>query len=157
MFDLQTYTLFHVIISLVGIFSGLVVAGGLMANARFDRWTAIFLFTTVLTSVTGFGFPFTTVLPSHVVGGVSLVVLLVAVIARYLKNMTGGWRWIYVASAIAALWLNAFVLLAQLFVRVPALNALGPTPKDPAFALTQLFVLLFFIVIWRLAARGFRV
>ncbi|HVY04956.1 MAG TPA: hypothetical protein VHB46_03165 [Burkholderiales bacterium] len=156
MFDLQTYTLFHVVLSLVGIVAGLVVVGGLMSGVRLDRWTHVFLATTLLTSITGFGFPFTGLLPSHMTGIVSLIVLVPCFMALYLKGLGGGWRKVYVITAVTALWLNVFVLLAQLFLRVPALNQLGPTPKDPAFAITQLMGLVLFIVIGRAAWRGFR-
>lgn len=155
-FDLPTYTLIHVALSLVGIFAGLVVVGGLISGVHLDRWTYLFLATTLLTSVTGFGFPFTTLLPSHMVGILSLIVLAIALVAFYFKQLAGGWRRIYVFTAVTALWLNVFVLLAQLFLRVPALNQLGPTPKDPAFAVTQFLGLVLFIVIGRAALKGFR-
>src|SRR5438552_7852778 len=108
---LTTFTLIHVVLSLVGIFAGLVVAGGLLAGRRLDGWTGVFLATTVLTSVTGFGFPFVTFLPSHAVGIVSLVVLPVVIAARYWKHLTGAWRGIYVGGTVLALQLNVFGLL----------------------------------------------
>src|SRR5882724_2168470 len=109
--SLETFTIVHVLISLVGIASGLVVAFGLVSGKRMDGLTALFLMTTVLTSVTGFGFPFDHLLPSHIVGIISLVVLAVAIVARYTKHMVGAWRRIYVVGAIIALYLNLFVLV----------------------------------------------
>ena len=156
LFDLPTYTLIHVMLSLVGIFSGLVVVGGLMAGVRFDRWIALFLVTTVLTNVTGFGFPFNTLLPSHIVGGLSLVILPIAIAARYWKRLAGGWRKVFVVTAVAALYFNVFVLLAQLLQKIPLLSILAPSPKAPAFAITQLLVLAIFLVLGWAAVKGFR-
>jgi len=155
-FDLLTYTLIHVVLSLVGIIAGLVVVGGLMAGVRFDGWTGVYLVTTVLTNITGFGFPFSTLLPSHIVGGVSLLVLPVAIAARYWKHLTGAWRWVFVVSTVFALYLNVFVLVAQLFQKIPALIAVAPTQKAPAFVVTHLIVLALFVVLGRAAVRGFR-
>jgi hypothetical protein len=153
---LTTFTLIHVVLSLVGIFAGLVVAGGLVAGKRLDGWTGVFLLTTVLANVTGFGFPFVGLLPSHVVGIISLVVLAVVIVARYGKRLTGAWRGVYVAGAVLALYLNVFVLLAQLFRRLPALIAVAPTQKEPPFLATQLIVLALFVWLGREARRGFR-
>src|SRR4051794_19837176 len=105
----STFTLLHVALSLIGIFSGFVVAFGLLKAKRLDGWTALFLATTVATSVTGFGFPFDHFLPSHGVGVISLVVLAVAILARYALHLAGAWRWIYAVSAMIALYLNVFV------------------------------------------------
>lgn len=113
--SLSTYTTVHVIISLVGIGSGLIVLFGMLSAKRLNGWTALFLVTTVLTSVTGFGFPFTHVTPGHKVGVMSLVVLLIAILARYSFHMVGKWRWIYVVAAIIAEYLNVFVLVVQGF------------------------------------------
>lgn len=156
MIELPTYTLIHVLLSLVGIFAGLAVAGGLMAGARFERWTALFLAATILTSVTGFGFPFSVLLPSHIVGALSLVILAVAIAARYWKRLAGTWRQTYVVTALLALYLNVFVLITQLFQRIPGLAALAPTPNAPVFAVTQLLVFGFFLVVGWAAVRGFR-
>lgn len=156
MFDQPTFTLIHVLISVLGMVAGLVVVGGLMAGARMDGWTAFFLITTVLTSLTGYGFPFTQVLPPHVVGAVSLVVLAVAVVARYGQDMQGRWRAIYVLSAVAALYLNVFVLMVQLFVKTPALAQLAPTQQEAPFVVTQALVLVLFVSLGWLALRGFR-
>lgn len=155
-FDLLTFTLIHVVLSIVGITAGLVVVGGLMAGVRLNGWTGIFFVTTVLTNVTGFGFPFTAILPSHIVGGISLVVLAVAIAARYWRRLAGSWRWIFVVTAVAALYFNVFVLFAQLFAKVPALIALAPTQGAPAFVVTHLIVLALFVVLGGAAVRGFR-
>lgn len=127
-----------------------------MAGARFDGWTGGYFVTTVLTSVTGFGFPFVTVLPSHIVGGVSLIVLAVALAARYWKHLNGAWRWVFVVGTVLALYLNVFVLLAQLFQKIPALIALAPTQTAPAFVVTNLIVLVLFVWLGRAAVAGFR-
>src|SRR6266480_1652232 len=116
----STFTLVHVMISLVGIVSGFVVVFGLLTGKRLDRWTALFLTTTVLTSVTGFGFPFDQLLPSHKVGIISLVALAIAIVARYALHLTGAWRRTYVISAALALYLNVFVLVVQSFEKAPA-------------------------------------
>jgi hypothetical protein len=150
------FTLIHVVISVVGIIAGLVVVGGLVAGARLDGWTALFLATTILTSATGFGFPFTMVTPALVVGVVSLLLLVVCVAARYWKQLEGGWRTAYVITAVAALYLNVFVLVVQLFVKTPALAELAPTQQEAPFAVTQALVLALFVWLGRAALQGFR-
>ena len=140
----STFTLVHVVLSLVGIFAGLVVMFGLIAGKRLDAWTVVFLTTTVATSVTGFGFPFDHLLPSHKVGIVSLVVLPLAIAARYAFHLAGAWRRIYVIAAAVALYLNIFVLVVQLFQHVAALKALAPTQKEPPFVIAPLAVLALF-------------
>jgi hypothetical protein len=154
--DLPMFTLVHVVISVLGIIAGLVVVGGLMAGARMNGWTAFFLATTILTSVTGFGFPFTKVLPPHIVGGISLVVLAICLAARYWKNLQGKWRATYVITAVSALYLNVFVLIVQLFFKTPALALLAPTQQELPFALTQALVLAVFVSLGRAALKGFR-
>jgi hypothetical protein len=156
-FGITTFTLIHVLLSLVGIFAGLVVAGGLVAGKRLDGWTGVFLVTTVLTNLSGFGFPFVRFLPSHAVAIISLVVLPVVIAARYWKHLSGAWRGVYVVGAVLAVYLNVFVLLAQLFLRVPALIAAAPTQKEPPFLVTQLVVLALFVWLGRAALKGFRV
>jgi hypothetical protein len=153
---LTTYTLVHVVISLVGIASGLVVLYGLLRGRDLDRWTLLFLTTTVLTSVTGFGFPFQRFLPSHAVGIVSLIALALAIYARYPRRLAGAWRRIFVVGAVLSLYLNVFVLVVQLFLKVPALNALAPTQSEPPFQLTQLVFLLLFVVLGVVAVLRFR-
>jgi hypothetical protein len=151
-----TYTLVHVLLSLAGIVSGFVVLFGLLGDRRYDRWTALFLATTIATSVTGFGFPFHQLLPSHVVGIISLVVLAIAVIARYPKRLFRPWRRVYVVSAVVALYLNVFVLVVQAFLKVPALRAMAPKQTEPPFVAAQGLVLVLFLVLGSLATIRFR-
>lgn len=151
-----TYTLLHVLISLVGIGSGFIVLFGMLTGKRLDNWTAFFLATTVLTSLTGFAFPVQHILPSHVLGILSLIALAIAIVARYSKHMAGGWRRTYVISALIALYFNCFVLVAQSFMKVPALHALAPTQKEPPFAIAQLLVMTLFVVLTTLAVKRFR-
>jgi hypothetical protein len=153
---LPAFTFFHVLLSLVGIGSGLVVLYGLLASRRFDRWNALFLATTTATSVTGFLFPSHKFLPSHGVGIISLIALAIAIPARYARHLEGGWRKTYVITAALALYLNVFVLIVQLFEKVPELKALAPTQSEPPFVVTQLVVLLLFIMVTILAAIRFR-
>ena len=152
---LQPFTFVHVLISLVGIASGFVVLFGLLSSRRLEGWTGLFLVTTVATSVTGFGFPIDIILPSHVVGIISLVVLAVAIIARYAFRLVGLWRPIYVIGAGIALYLNVFVLIVQLFRKVPALQALAPTQSEPPFAIVQGTVLVIFVALIVAAAIRF--
>jgi hypothetical protein len=154
--SLQTYTLIHVLISLIGIGSGLVVLYGLLSGRRLDRWTAVFLATTAATSITGYGFPFMKLLPSHIVGALSLIVLAIAGVARYSRHLAGGWRRTYVISAALALYFNVFVLVVQSFEKVPALKAVAPTQKEPPFAVAQLVVLALFVVATIYAVKRFR-
>jgi hypothetical protein len=152
----STFTLLHVVISLVGILSGLIVLVGMFGSRRLDGWTALFLTTTVLTSVSGFAFPGDQVLPSHIVGVVSLLVLAVAIVALYVYRLEGPWRWIYVSSAVLALYLNVFVGVVQAFLKVPSLNALAPTQSSPPFIVAQGVVLLLFMGLGVAAVRAFR-
>ncbi len=154
--SISTFTLVHVVLSLVGIGSGLFVIYGMLQAKRFDGATAIFLVTTVLTSMTGFLFPFVHLLPSHKLGVISLVFLAGAIIARYARHMAGAWRSIYVVNAILALYLNVFVLVAQIFMKVPAAHALAPTQKEPPFLIAQLVVMAIFIVLGVFAVKKFR-
>ncbi len=154
---LSIFTFLHVLISLIGIVAGLVVAYGLLTAKRLDRWTAVFLWTTLLTSATGFMFPVHKFMPSHVFGIISTLVLALAFPARYKFHLAGGWRRTYVISAMIALYLNVFVLVAQLFMKVPALHVLAPTQSEGPFKLTQLVVLVTFVVLSVLATIRFRV
>jgi hypothetical protein len=154
--DLPMFTLIHVVISVVGVISGIVVLGGLSAGARLGGWTALFLVTTTLTSVTGFGFPAAAVSPAHVVGALSLVVLAACLMARYWMKLARGWRTTYVVTAVFATYLNVFVLVAQLFAKTPALAQLAPTQQEVPFALTQALVLALFVWLGWAAVRGFR-
>jgi hypothetical protein len=155
-FGLPPLTFIHTAISLIGIATGLVVLFfGLLANERLPRWTSWFLATTVLTSVTGFLLPAPHFLPSHAVGILSLLVLAVTLFALYSKHLTGGWRRTYVITAVIALYLNVFVLVAQLFAKVPALKELAPTQTEGPFKVAQGVVLVAFIVLGALAATRF--
>jgi hypothetical protein len=154
---MTTSVLIHVVISLVGIVSGFVVLFGLIAGKRLDGWTSLFLTSTVLTSATGFFLPAHKILPSHIIGAISLVVLAVAIYARYSRDLAGGWRSSYVVTATLALYFNVFVLVVQLFMKAPALKALAPTQSEPPFAIAQGTVLLLFIVIGTLAVKKFRI
>ncbi len=153
----ETYTLVHVVISLLGIGSGVIVVFGLLSAKPLNGWTAFFLASTAATTVTGFGFPFTHLLPSHKVGILSLVVLAIAVLARYVFHLAGAWRWIYVVCAVMALYLNVFVLVVQGFLKVPALKAMAPTQSQPPFLAAQLLVLAVFIVLGIAAVKKFRI
>jgi hypothetical protein len=152
---LGAFTLVHVVLSLVGIGSGLVVLFGLLTAKRLDGWTKLFLETTVATSVTGFLFPVHHFMPGHALGIVSLIVLAVAIPARYVRHLSGAWRKTYVFTAVTALYLNVFVLIAQLFMKVPPLKALAPTQSEPPFLVTQLVVLALFVVLAVRAAMKF--
>jgi hypothetical protein len=152
--SLQTFTLIHVLISLAGIASGLVVMYGFLTNRRLDRWTTIFLTTTALTSLTGFLFPFKGVTPAIKLGIISLVVLAIAIVTRYPLHLS--WRKTYVIAASAALYFNVFVLVVQFFEKVPALRAIAPTQKEPTFAIAQFSVLVLFVVLTTFAVKKFR-
>ena len=152
----STFTLLHVVISLIGIVSGLIVLVGMFGSIRLDGWTALFLATTVLTSVSGFAFPGDQVLPSHIVGVVSLLALAVAIAALYVYRLKGSWRWIYVSSAVLALYLNVFVGVVQAFLKVPSLHALAPTQASPPFIVAQGVVLVVFMGLGVAAVRAFR-
>ena len=153
--SLSTFTTVHVIISLVGIVSGFIVMFGMLSAKRLNGWTALFLLTTILTSVTGFGFPLTHLRPRIKVGIISLVVLAITLLARYSFHMAGKWRWIYVVTAIIAVYLNVFVLVVQSFEKVPALTALAPTQSEPPFLVAQLVVMALFIVLTIFAVKKF--
>ena len=154
---LAVLTLLHVVISLIGIVSGLVVTFGLLRSQRMDGLTALFLVTTVATSATGFLFPFHKLLPSHILGIISLVLLAFGIAGRYAFHLAGAWRRIYSVTAVLSLWLNVFVLIAQLFMKVPALHPLAPTGSEPPFLIAQTVVMIIFIALAVLAAKNFRV
>jgi hypothetical protein len=153
--SISTFTTVHVIISLIGILSGFIVLYGLFSVRKLGIWTALFLATTVLTSVTGFFFPATTVLPSHIVGVISLVVLAVAIFALYVRHLAGPWRWIYVLTALTALYLNAFVGVVQAFQKVTFLKPLAPTQSELPFVVAQVGLMLVFIGIGILTVRKY--
>ena len=152
---LAALTLFHVALSLAGIFAGFVVLFGLLSARQSNGWTATFLVTTAATSVTGFLFPFRKFLPSHAVGILSLLVLGVTIPALYVFHLAGPWRRTYIIGAVIALYLNVFVLIAQFFMKIPALKALAPTQSEPPFLGTQVVVMLVFIVLGVLAVKRF--
>jgi hypothetical protein len=150
------YTKIHVAISLIGIASGLVVAFGLLGGKRYDGLTALFLGTTIATSVTGFGFPIHGFTPAIGVGILSLIILTVAVIARYALKLAGAARWVYVVTAMTALYFNCFVLIVQSFQKIDALHALAPKGNEPPFAIAQVVLLLLFITLTVMAVKRFR-
>jgi hypothetical protein len=156
--SLATFTLVHVVISLIAIVAGLVVMFGLLGSRQMPGLTAIFLLFTILTSVTGFLFPFKELLPSHIFGIISLILLAIACIALYVMKLSGAWRPIYIVTAMISLYLNVFVLVVQSFLKIPPLQALAPSvppapPSGPVFAAVQGIVLVLFVLaiigIWR--------
>ncbi|MBR0797661.1 hypothetical protein JQ615_19950 [Bradyrhizobium jicamae] len=159
--SLATFTLVHVIISLIGVAVGLIVMFGLLGSNPMPALTAIFLLFTILTNATGFLFPFTHLLPSHMIAILSLVLLAIACIALYAMQLAGAWRAIYVVTAMISLYLNIFVLIIQSFLKIPSLQALAPAvppnpPSGPVFAVVQGIVLVFFVLVIIGAWRRFR-
>jgi hypothetical protein len=154
---LHLYTIFHTVLSLVGIATGFVVLFGLLAGKRLDSWTKWFLITTAATTITGFFFPFHGVTPAITLGILSTIVLTVAIYARYPKHLAGAWRWIYIVSALVALYFNVFVGIVQSFQKVPALKVLAPTQTEPPFAITQLVTLALFVILIVIAVIRFRI
>ncbi len=145
----------HVLLSLIGIGSGLIVLYGLLSSDRMDGWTLLFLLTTTATTLTGFFLPFTTITPAVMLGIISTIVLIPTLAARYIFGMVGMWRWIYTGGAVLALYFNCFVLVVQSFLKVPPLHALAPSGSEPPFAIAQGVVLLFFAVTGVMALRRF--
>ncbi len=154
--SLNVFTLVHVMICIVGIVAGFGVLFGLLNGKWSPAWTLVFIVFNVLTNVTGFMFPFNGVLPSHVVAAIALVLLAVAIVALYGKSLAGPWRTTYVVTAMLALYLNMFVLVAQMFQKMPQLKALAPNGSEPPFAITQGLVLLLALVLIYQATRSFR-
>lgn len=154
---LHIYTIFHTVLSLVGIATGFVVLFGLLARKRLDGWTKWFLITTAATTVTGFFFPFHGLTPAINLGILSTIVLAVAIYARYAKHLAGAWRWIYVVSALVALYFNVFVLIVQSFQKIPALHAMAPAQTEPPFAITQLVALVLFVILIVIGVIRFRI
>jgi hypothetical protein len=152
---MTTLTKLHVVISLIAIFAGFVITFGLLTRRRLDLWTAIFVLMTLLTSVTGFLFPFHGFIPAIDIGIISIALLALAIVARYGRRLAGAWRWVYVVTAMTALYLNVFVLIVQLFMKVPALKVLAPTQAEPPFLIAQLATLVLFVVLTILAAIRF--
>ena len=156
MFDPTTYVGFHTWISLIALATGFVMTAGLIRGRDLPGWTAAFLVTAVATSVTGFGFPFTGILPSHIVGLVALLLLAVSIFARYRHHLAGRWRWIYAVTAVASVYLLAFVGIAQSFQKIAFLQGSGPTPSHTPFAIAEVLVLAAFIGLTVAAVRTFR-
>ena len=145
--SLQTFTFVHVAISLIGIASGIVAIYGLFSGRVLHGWTGTFLTTTVLTDITGYGFPTDHLMPSQILGAISLVILAVTLVALYSRHLTGAWSRIYAVGATLGLYLNCFVLVVQSFQKVPALKGLAPTQSEPPFAVAQLIVLAIFLTV----------
>jgi hypothetical protein len=150
------YTNIHVIISLIAIVAGFIAVFVMIANEPLGIWNTIFLWTTIATSATGFGFPNEHITPGIIVGALSMIVLAVALFALYSKHLTGAWRWVYVISAVVALWFNVFVLIVQSFQKIDALKALAPTQSEPPFQIAQGAALVLIVVLAILAVRRFR-
>ena len=149
----SAFLIFHVAVSLIAIAAGFVVVWGMLTGRRLDAWNELFIFTTFVTSATGFGFPFHGLTPAHVVGALSLVILIIAAAARYRFHLERSWLRVYVITVLIALYLNVFVLVVQAFLKVPALHALAPKGSEPPFAIAQSAVLLIFIALGVLATR----
>lgn len=155
MFDPTTFVGFHTWLSLIAIVAGFPVAAGLLKGHVRPGWTGVFLSTAFATSATGFGFPFNGVLPSHIVGAISLVLVGIAGFALYARRLDGAWRRTYAITAMLTFYLLLFVLVAQLFSKVPALRALAPTQSEPPFAISEGLLLVAFVVLTWLATRRF--
>ena len=154
--SVEAFTAIHVIISLVAIAAGLVVLYAMIANRRLDGVTVLFLATTVLTSVTGFFFHSKAIGPPHIVGAISLAILAVSLVALYGRKLVGAWRPVYVITAVLALYLNCFVLVAQAFAKIAVLHALAPRGTEPAFGAAQGVTLLAFLALGFLAVKRYR-
>jgi len=154
---LQIYAVIHTLISLAAIFTGLVVVFAMLAGDRLDVWTKWFLVTAVATTITGFYFPFHGFTPAIGLGIISLPFLALTIFARHPKHLAGPWRWIYVIGAVICLYFNLFVLVVQLFEKIPALHAIAPTQTEPPFRITQLVVLAIFVVLAIAATIRFRI
>jgi hypothetical protein len=161
---METLTLIHVAISLVGIGSGFVVFFAFIVGKLPRPWTDIFLITTALTSITGFFFPFVhitpgiiNITPGIILGILSVLVLAVTIPALYVFKLAGGWRATFVIGSTIALYFNFFVLIVQSFQKVPTLHALAPTQSEPPFAIAQGLALVLFIVLGTLATKRFHI
>jgi hypothetical protein len=153
--SLATFTTVHVIISLIAIVTGIIVVIAMVGGNRTAAWTVLFLLTTILTSVTGFLFPLSGLTPAVIFGIISLLTLAIALFALYGKHLVGAWRWIYVVTALLALYLNVFVLVVQSFQKLSLLQPLAPTQSEPPFAIAQIVVLAAFVVLGWLAVKRF--
>ncbi len=153
---MATFTLLHVVISLIAIAAGFVVVGGMLCGTNLRGWTGLFLATTIATNATGFGFPFVKFLPSHAIAILSLLLLAIAVYALYVRNLAGKWRFTYIITAIVSLYLNVFVLIVQTFLKFPVLHELAPTQTEGPFAITQGIVLISFVYLGFVALKRMR-
>jgi len=154
--SIGSFTILHVAISVIAIVSGLVVLVGMLHARTLPGWTALFLATAVLTSVTGLMFPINGLTPGIIISLISIVILAIALMALYVKHLSGAWRWIYVATALVALYFNVFVLIVQSFQKVPVLQKLAPTQSEPPFLIAQGVALIAFLILGTRAARKFR-
>lgn len=153
MFDPTTLTGFHTWLSILAIAAGLPMAAGLRRGEIVQPWSMVFLWTAIATSATGFLFPFNGVLPSHVIGVISLVLFIPAALALHVFDLRGPWRRIFAITAMIGLYLLVFVAIAQAFLKVPALQALAPTQTEPPFAIAEGVAFVAFAVLTWLAAR----
>lgn len=153
---MSVYTLIHVVLSLIGILAGLIVLAALLAGRFESPWRGLFVWTTVATTLTGFGFA-AGVTPAFITGMVSTAILALLLVALYVKKLTGGWKRVYVVTAIASVYLNVFVLIVQLFLKVPALHALAPQGSEPPFAVMQGIALLAFVLAGYAALKRSRI
>jgi hypothetical protein len=153
---MTTFTVVHVLLSLIGILSGLVVLVGLLTAKPMNSWTLLFLATTLATSLTGFLFPLHGFTPALGVGVLSIVILAATIAARYAFHLAGAWRWVYVVGAVVALYFNSFVLVVQSFLKISVLHSLAPTGSELPFVIAQGIALIFYVVTGLLAAKRFR-
>ena len=153
--SIPAFTLLHTIISVIGLLSGLIVLGGMYGAQRLPGWTALFLLTTALTSITGFFFPNAKITPGQIFGAITLIVMVPTLTGLYGFHLRGAWRWIYTGGAVIVLYLNFFVLVAQLFAKVTVLQPLAPTQSEPPFLITEIVVLAIFVVLGILALVKF--
>jgi hypothetical protein len=153
--SVSAFTTVHTILSLIGTATGIIAVIGMLGSKKLNGWTAAFVLTSILTSLTGFFFPFTNVLPSHIVGGVSLLVLAIVLFGLYVRGLERAWRWIYVVGVLIALCLNVFVAVVQAFQKIGFVKALAPTQSEPPFLIAQLVVLAVFVVLGFVAVKKF--
>jgi hypothetical protein len=153
--SLSLFTRIHVAISVIGIASGLVVVRGMLAARILRVVTALFLASTLLTCVTGFMYPFHGITPGIVIGIVSVVLLLAAILALYSFHLAGAWRWVYVVCSVMALWLNVFIFIVQSFQKIPAFHSLAPTQTEAPFKIAQLLALAIFVILGIFAVKKF--
>lgn len=154
--DLGTFTAIHTALSLVAIPVGIVAMLSLFGLPVSRRWIAAFLALAVLTTVTGFFFPFQGVTPAFATGIIASLVLLAVFAAQYAGRYAGPWRWVYAGGVVASLYFLVFVTIAQVFTKTPALQDTAALPGGPAFAVTQLGALAVFVVLGIGAAKSFK-